>query len=435
MRRISARPAIALLALAAAALTPVGASAAGPARASSTPKNVIVFIVDGMGPEQIALARAMKGSALFIDGIPWGTKGTLDTDSLEGVTDSAAGAVALASGVETNNGWLGMVPTSDGGARSVPTALELAESVGKATGLVSDSYITDATPAAFSAHVTSRSETEKIARQTARQGIEFLFGGGRRQGSVGPLLDRAGVTYVRNTREMNAYVANGGAGPVYGFFGSWNMAFNLDRDDEGVTRTEPTLPQMTSAALSVLSKDQDGFFLMVEGGLVDWGGHARDAASMGSEMLETDEAVKVAYDWADGRSDTLIVFTADHETGGFDLTGSTDVAAIGRQNATTEYMWGLIKDGAPVAGTLRTYARIDPTSAEVATVRACGEHGISDVLASRYRVSWNGTCTQEGDHTSTFVPVWAWGPGHAAYAGSGSENELVGRTLLGYYGG
>ncbi|HSL11983.1 MAG TPA: alkaline phosphatase [Actinomycetota bacterium] len=434
MRRISARGLIALIALVAAALAPMGASVAGPA-GSSPPKNVILFIVDGMGPEQIALGRAMKGSPLFVDGIPWQTKGTLDTDSLEGVTDSAAGATALASGAETNNGWLGMVPTSGGGARSVPTALERAEANGKATGLVSDSYITDATPAAFSAHVTSRSETTEIARQTAQQGIEFLFGGGRRQGSVGPLLDRPGVTYVRNTREMNAYVNGGGAGPVYGFFGSWNMAYNLDRDDEGVTRTEPTLPQMTSAALSVLSKDQDGFFLMVEGGLVDWGGHARDAASMGVEMIETDEAVKTAYDWAKNRTDTLIVFTADHETGDFDMTGQTDVAKLRRQTATTEYMWGLIKTGSPIRGTVRTYTGIDPTSAEIATIQRCGEHGISDVLSSRAKVTWNGTCTQEGDHTSTFVPVWAWGPGHADFAGNGSENELVGQRLLAYYGG
>jgi alkaline phosphatase len=234
---------------------------------------------------------------------------------------------------------------------------------------------------------------------------------------------------------MDAYAAGDGDGPVYGFFGSWNMAFNLDRDDEGVARTEPTLPQMTSAALNVLSEDPDGFFLMVEGGLVDWAGHARDAASMGDEMIESDAAVKVAYDWAKNRSDTLIVFTADHETGNFAMSNRTNIAALNRQTATTEYMWGLIKDGAPIAATVERYTGIDPTSAEIATIRRCAEHGISDVLAARWNTSWNGTCTHEGDHTSIHVPVWAWGPGHADFAGAGSENEIVGQALLGYYRG
>jgi alkaline phosphatase len=156
---------------------------------------------------------------------------------------------------------------------------------------------------------------------------------------------------------------------------------------------------------------------------------------MGSEMIETDEAVKAAYDWAKSRSDTLIVFTADHETGDFDMSNRTNIAAINRQSASTEFIHGLIASGAPIRSTVRTYTGVDPTSAEIATIRRCGEGGISDVLAARWKVSWNGTCTHEGDHTSTFVPVWAWGPGHADFAGTGSENELVGLKLLRYYGG
>ncbi|MEX2439605.1 MAG: alkaline phosphatase [Actinomycetota bacterium] len=406
----------------------VAATRAGPA--PSQPKNVIVFIVDGMGPEEIELGRRMNGGSLGIDAVPWQAKGTLNTDSLEGTTDSAAGATALASGVETNNGWVGTVPTAGGGSADAETALERAETRGKATGLISDSYITDATPAAFAAHVTDRGETDVIAGQMADRNIEFLFGGGLRQGSVGPLLRRPGVSYVKTTAEMNRYVAGGGAGPVYGFFGSWNMAFNLDRDDEGVTNKEPTLPQMTTAALSTLSKDPDGFFLMVEGGLVDWAGHARDGASLGSEMIESAAAVRAAYAWAKNRTDTLIVFTADHETGGLALRNTTNIAALQRQTATTEYMWGLISGGASIANTLRTYTKIEPTAAEIRTVQRCGEHGISDVLAARWKLTWGQTCTDEGDHTPTFVPAWAWGPGSGGFAGTGYANERVGQNLL-----
>jgi alkaline phosphatase len=422
---------VAMLTMVAIDSSIVPAAAARPApTASAAPRNVIVFIVDGMGPAQMELGRRMNGAPLSVDAIPWQVTGTLDTTSLDGTTDSAAGATALASGVETHNGWLGTYPTA-GGYAIAETALERAEDAGKATGLISDSYITDATPGGFAAHVTSRSDAGTIAEQMAGQGIEFLLGGGLRQGSVGALLGQPGVTYIDSATALGAYVAAGDDGPVYGFFDAWNMVYNLDRDDEGVLGVDPTLPQMTSAALSTLSKDPEGFFLMVEGGLVDWAGHARDAASLGSEMIEADEAVQVAWQWAKDRTDTLIVFTADHETGALGLRPTTNIAALRRQKATTEYMWGLISGGAPIAGTLKDYTSISPTKTEIATVKRCGEHGISDVLAARWNVAWGEwRCTDEGEHTDTYVPAWAWGPGSAGFAGTASDNEIVGRQFL-----
>ena len=429
----------ALLTMVALAMIPITtARAAKPPRPStptvSTPKNIIVFIGDGMAPAQIELGRRMNGGSLFIDSLPWQAKGSLDTMSLEGTTDSAAGATALASGVETNNSWLGTVPTADGFA-PVETALERAEDLGKATGLVSDSYITDATPAGFAAHVTSRSETETIAQQMAGQGIEFLMGGGLRQGDVGPLLGNPGVTYVSSAAGLDAYVASGGAGPVYGFFDSWNMVYNLDREEEGVVGKDPTLPQMTTAALSTLSRDPEGSFLMVEGGLIDWGGHARDGASLGREMIEFDQAIQAAWNWARNRTDTLIVFTADHETGALALRSNTNITALKQQTATTEFMWGRISKGESIASTIRAYAGFTPTSTEIASVQRCGEHGISDVLADRWKLSWGSwRCSDEGEHTDTFVPAWAWGPGASRFAGTGYDNERVGQNLLALLG-
>jgi len=408
-------------------------ASSGPPSPDYTPKNIILFIVDGMGPAEIELGRRMNGGSLHIDSIPWQARGTLETSSLDGVTDSAAGATALASGVETHNGWLGMVPTA-GGAVAVETALERAEDRGKATGLISDSYITDATPAGFASHVTSRSQLETISTQMADQRIEFLMGGGLRQGKVGPLQDVPGVSYVSSADELDAYVESGGAGPVYGFFDSWNMVYNLDRQEEGVAGVDPTLPQMTSAALSVLGQDADGLFLMVETGLVDWGGHARDGALVGAEMIEGDRAVKAAWRFAQDRTDTLILLTADHETGALGLSGGTDVAALNGQTASTEYMWGLIEKGAAIGPTVSTHAGVSNlTSAERATIRACGETGISDVLADRWDLSWGKwTCTDEGEHTLRPVPIWAWGPRSSDFAGTRYDNERVGENLLGY---
>ena len=145
-------------------------------RRARRPKNVILFIGDGMGPEQVEIGRRVKGAPLFIDGIPWGATGSLNTDSLEGVTDSAAGATALATGYETNNGWLSMIPTEPE-PTSVETVLERAEDRGKATGLFSTGDLPDATAGAFAAHVTDRGEDEEVARQMGEQGIEFLLGG------------------------------------------------------------------------------------------------------------------------------------------------------------------------------------------------------------------------------------------------------------------
>ncbi|HEX5016926.1 MAG TPA: alkaline phosphatase [Actinomycetes bacterium] len=416
------------------------ASAAPPPKptttSAETPKNIIYVIVDGFGPAQLELGRRMNGGTLNITNrIDWDVETSIDSSSLEGVTDSAAGATALASGAETLNGWVGTVPTSNGGVAAVETVLERAEASGMATGLISDSYITDATPAAFAAHVSDRGENSAIAQQMSEHGIEYIFGGGLRQGSVGPLLAQPGVTIVKNRNDMLKYAASGKAGPVYGLFGSWNMAFNLDRDDEGVTRKEPTLPEMTTAGLDVLSHDSDGFFLMVEQGLVDWAGHARDGGSLGSEMIEGDEVVKAALDWvkAEGIADeTLIVLTGDHETGGLVLSPNTNIAALKAQKATTEYMWGAISHGASIASTLKQYTGITATSQEVNTVRNCGEHGISDVLAKRWNLTWNNTCKGEGDHTGTPVPLFALGPGADALQGTFYDNEVVGLTLIDY---
>jgi len=423
------------MALVGAALGASPVSAGKPPKPTAAPKNVIVFIGDGMGLEQIEIGRRMKGSSLSVDQIPWTAKGTLATDSLDGVTDSAAGATALASGVETHNSWLGMVPTADGGAASVETALERAEDRGKASGLISDSYINDATPAGFAAHVTSRGPYREIATQMATQGIEFLMGGGLGQASLDPLLGLPGVSYVDSAAELDAYVAGGGAGPVHGFFASWSMTYNIDREEEGGL-AEPTLPQMTSAAISTLSKDPDGFFLMVEGGLIDWGGHARDAAMMGVEMIELDQAIQVAYDWAKGRSDTLIVVTADHETGDMSVNNRTDVAGLRSQTASIDLAWGEISvNGQPVAETVATYLGITRLSGtERALIDSNGEQGIADVVAARRKVTWGWSSPDEGEHTLTPVPVYAFGPKAADFAGTiPYDNERVGQLLLSYF--
>jgi alkaline phosphatase len=395
------------------------------------PKNVILFIGDGMGSEQIEIGRRVKGSNLFLDGIPWGAVGSLNTDSLEGVTDSAAGATALATGFETNNGWLSMIPTEPD-PTPVETVLERAEDRGKATGLFSTGDLPDATAGAFAAHVTDRGEDEEVARQMHEQDSEFLLGG-RGGGAVAPLEDQPGVTYVDDVTELNAYAAGPGAGPVYGLIGVQTMAYAIDREEEGAVGKHPTIKDSTKAAIDVLSADPEGFFLMVEAGQIDWAGHSRDGAWTAAEVQAFDAAIKAAYDWARNRSDTLILVTADHETGGLAVNNRTNVAGLRGQTASTEWMWGAISHGASIDATLATHAGItNLTNAERNLIAANKEMGISDVLAARFKVSWELSGTDEGDHTGIPVPIYAWGARAGDFSGTAYPNERVGRLLLSY---
>jgi alkaline phosphatase len=223
------------------------------------------------------------------------------------------------------------------------------------------------------------------------------------------------------------------------------MVYDIDREEDEVVGKEPTLAQLTTASLNVLEKDKDGFFLMVEGGAIDWVAHYRDAAAVALEVREFNAALQVAYAYASTHPGTLLVVVSDHETGGLEVTGGpiedggVDVGALLAQSASTEWMWGLVKADRENAGlvrsTLAAYAGItDLSDEEVAHISACGEMGIADVLAARSNATWGWSGTDEGDHTDTYIPVRAWGPGATLFA-SGTEdhpvpNEAVGRMLL-----
>jgi alkaline phosphatase len=397
-------------------------------------KNVILFISDGAGPEHFELGRELNGGWLYRDFIAWGGEGTLDTTSLDGVTDSAAAATALATGYETHNGWLSMVGPDAEDATSVKTVLERAMSTGKWAGLITDVGINDATPAAFAAHVTDRYSAD-IPVQMRDHHIQMLFGS---QGwpKARPLLNLSGVTYIKSSKDLAPYFSEvkPWVVPMYGLIGGAAMTFDLDREEEGVEGVQPTLPEMTDAALQDLSQPSNGngFFLMVEGGAIDWGGHARDPAWVGTDVIEFDQAVEVAHDWAKARSDTLIVVTSDHETGGLAVDGTTDYTAIARQKATTDYTWSLIKRGKiTIEEALKSYMGVvNPTQKEIGLVTKWHEMGISDVLAARDNVTWGWSGKDDGEHTATPVPVLAWGPGASVFNVTQIDNEYVGTELM-----
>jgi alkaline phosphatase len=322
------------------------------AREPSRAKNIIFMVADGMGLGDVTAARILKhglsGPLLHLE---LGRVGYTRTYAANGVlTDSAAAASAWACGEKFNRGEICMHRDGRGHKASI---LEIAAKKGKSTGLVATSTITDGTPAAFGAHVLNRACENEVARQyIAETGVDVLLGGGRSRfsgippdlcGTNGDFIAEAvkrGYRIVYTKEEMEAAVAAQGAGSVRGIK-NVKKARSVKRllglfADEGLTpekdrtkeTTEPTLSEMAEAALTVLEKDADGFFLMVEGSQIDWGKHQNDADYLLTEILAFDEAVKTVLGWigrtAERRRRTLLIVVSDHETGGFAIKGPGD---------------------------------------------------------------------------------------------------------------
>lgn len=298
----------------------------------AAPKNVIIFIGDGMGPSHLTAAKYAKGT-LEIERCPVG--GLVTTHCADKfVTDSAASGTALATGHKTN---YGMISQTAAGA-PLRTALEVAEAYGKSTGLVATSAITHATPAAFSSHVPTRNMQPEIAEQMAAQKIEVLFGGGLgyfipqsvegslRKDDKNVLADLENwMTVVTTEAEFNALEVPTRVAGLFAHNG-------LPKVSEG--RVE--LAALTQKAIQVLAQNKRGFFLMVEGSQIDWAAHANNADEILSEALDFDTAVGVGLDFAKQDGNTLVIVTADHETGGFSvLGGSVESNAVSQTAFTT----------------------------------------------------------------------------------------------------
>lgn len=290
---------------------------------ANAPKNVILMIGDGMGIAQVTLARLSLPEGrvgLYMDSLPeTALVKTFSANST--VTDSAAAATALATGFKTNNGMVGVLP--DGTV--VRNIREAAAELGKATGLVTTTTITHATPAGFGAHVAKRGDEADIAPQYIERKIEVLLGGGRqvfipksvagskRKDERDLIAEAKAIGYsVVGTRDEFLAVRQG---KVLGLFQMGAMTTNPP---------EPSLAEMTAKAIDLLSQDKDGFFLMVEGGQIDWACHANDVQGTIKQTLDFDEAVGKALEFARSKKDTLLIVTADHETGGLSIQGSEE---------------------------------------------------------------------------------------------------------------
>lgn len=276
-------------------------------------KNVILLIGDGMGENHLAMTEDMRDRSLVINKLPqFGYAKTYCAN--KPVTDSAAGATALACGVKTSKGTVGMYWENDEAtenpSESYPANItEVCIKNGMKTGVITSDELSGATPGGFTAHTESRNNHEEITRQQIVSGIDIIWG--KADGTVTEeQVTQAGYVYIDTLDEMRALT---GDEQSYGMFKN-SLYHTYNKGDS------PTLSQMTSKAIELLDTDnENGFFLMVEGAHIDKKSHNEDEEGAAEALEEFDYCVEIALNFAKKDGHTLVVVTADHETGGVTL--------------------------------------------------------------------------------------------------------------------
>lgn len=305
------------------------------AGAFAAPKNIIIMFADGAAPTQWELgryaSRVLRNQPFVVTDRVFrdGALGMLSTHPSDlFVTDSAAGASAMATGMKVQNGAVSVTPD---GSRP-RTVMEAAKQAGKRIGLVTTAQIYDASPAAFSVHATSRDEAQVIVDQYLALEPDVLLGGGRDfflpRAAGGRRTDgkdilaafaAKGYAILRDPQQLRDSTAE----KVVGLFSDKNLELEIDRN----SAREPTVADMTRAALQVLARDAGsgadrGFVLFVETENTDDAGHRNDIAALIRALWAFDDAVGVALEFQKGNPDTLVIVTADHETGGLSATSA-----------------------------------------------------------------------------------------------------------------
>ena len=288
---------------------------------------VILFIGDGMGFEHVRggglYAHGTDGS-LRMETMP--VQGRIQTASLSGLTDSAAAATTMSTGVKTWNSVLGL----DGSLDPLAGLVDQARGLGMATGVVTSDRLTGATPAGFLVHVESRRDTDEIAAGLVAAPPDLLLGGGA--DDLEPLFAKTGVQLVTDLSGLAA--ADPTDLPLVGLFADAELPYVADAPD-----STGTLATLATAALAVLDTDPEGFLLVVEGARIDHASHAQDEMHSLPEVAELDQAVGAALDWAatQGERPVTVLVTADHECGGLALLDEGEGAGT---IPTAAWVWG-----------------------------------------------------------------------------------------------
>lgn len=433
-----------------------------PAMAQAAPKNVIYMIGDGMGPAYVAAYRyymddpATKPVESTIYDELWVGVATTYPDDDTIVTDSAAGATALSTHTKSYNGAISV----NHDHKPLTTMLEIAKAKGMKTGIVATSQINHATPAAFMAHNKSRKAYNEIADDYVDNKVngqfvaDVMFGGGttyfeRKDRNLANEFKQAGFQYANSWQDF----AKINKAPAIALLAPVGFPSALDN------KTPDPLATMTDKALKLLSNNKNGFVVMIEGSQIDWCGHANDIACAMAEMHDFAKAIKVAKAYVDAHPDTLLVITADHETGGLSL-GADGVYAWDRDvikkvkqtapllaktlvntepsqlatvwtaqtgmTATPEEL-GLLSQ--QIAKIKPAIAKIDLTKVEDAME---AEADLMEPLAKEIKHlidHYSKTGWTSGAHTAIDVPVLAWGKQRHDFAGFQDNTDIATKLI------
>ncbi|MGA3853876.1 alkaline phosphatase [Bacillus pumilus] len=427
-------------------VTPVSTNAADK-KQTKTPKNVIFIVGDGMGMPVIKAYRTFKQEKL---GSPkaqtvWdpylvGMQTTHPDDPRDNITDSAAAATAMATGKKTYNDAIAVNQEKE----PLRSVVEAAKEAQMKTAFVVSSDITDATPAAFGTHNVSRKNKEQIAdhfydeKIGGEHKVDILLGGGmqyfdRKDRDLVKEFEKSGYSILRSKDDLTSQSSSKMLG-----------LFQEDELDRAIDRPKhvPTLKDMTQLALAQLNQDNShGFFMLLEGSTIDSAGHENDVVGAMSEMEDFEKAVQAALQFAKKDQETLVVITADHATGGFSfgadgMTSETgykwDPAPILAAKKTPVYMAKKIAGGQSVRDVLHTHIDFSLTNEEISQVEKAAQSGkASTIQLSIQHIfdqrSFSGWTTFA--HTGEDVPVYAYGPGKAAFQGW-IDNTKQGKNLF-----
>lgn len=411
-------------------------------------RNLIMLVSDGMSMGTLTLGDHFlskasgrphgQGSAwlglLNRPGVRTGLGSTHSADSV--VTDSAAAATAWSVGQKVNNGALSVLP--DGG-EPMPLLLH-AKAAGKATGVVTTTRVTHATPAAFYANVPDRDREDIVAAQLFERGIDVVLGGGAKfcEPALEPARSR-GAQVVRTASELRDLPARG---PVVGLFDPSHMPYVLDRDER-----HPGLPELADNALARLASNPGGFVLQIEAGRVDHAAHNNDAAALIADQIEFERTIDLVTRWALSRDDTLVVITSDHgnaNPGCAFYKQSADqklarIPAVRRSHdwffaelqrrsedrsvspelvrAVTGEAFGIALEDREIEMLIASIVdreRVDPFGPANTPTAVLGS-----VLANHHGISFMSV-----HHTSDLVPTTAFGPGSEALASMHDNTDL-----------
>jgi alkaline phosphatase len=406
-----------------------GALPASPRRRSKPlARNVIFMVSDGMSFGTLTLADMLiqqreQRSSSWVSlwdrpGVRRASMKTFSANAL--VTDSAAAGSAWGGGVHVNNGVINHTP--DG--QDLTPILVQARHNGKATGLVTTTRVTHATPATFIANVPKRSQENEIARQILDRGVDVTLGGGARHFPKALLEKYPDVRVVRNRDELDRAGQDGSR--LLGIFADSHMHHELDRDPA----KEPSLAEMTAAALARLSACSDGFVMQIEGGRVDHGAHANDVGALLYDQVAFDEAVALAAAFVAERDDTLLIVTTDHGNANPGLTfyGQEGIEKFKRIGGISRSFEWILREagkaGAEREGALpgiierATGVTLDTDELEILH-RAYGRERVDPfkpanapgLVLGSLLANHLGVAFLSPNHTSDFVELTAIGPG------------------------